>query len=395
MGAQQFPIPVNLPGVIEFNQQYDLIWLALQAITIGVPLAMVFSGWGARLCARIALMVGKQTWLTLPLLASAVVVLIALATLPVAWFLDIQLRAAWGREVPDTASWFAGRGVTLLAEVLACFALLWIPYRLIRRWPRAWWVVLALSLSVIIPALVTGEQVLVRPYTIDAKPYPEGPMRQKFEAILARCGAVGLPIDLVNGMENATVIGLGPTSRILIGDRVVDDFPSDQKPRQLSYTFAHELKHYLLGDNWLAFATVAAIIFGAAGTTYIGGHMIVGRYHKRIGFESLSDPASFPLLLALATMFVTFIGIPALHLVQQHAEQEADRFSIELNRDPGAMVAWMMIVSQSKRVNDYYPFYRLFRATHPSTADEVRLANRWRPWEQGRPGAYDDLCSTK
>lgn len=394
MSTPLFPIPANLPDVIAFNQQYDLIWLALQAIKIGVPLAIVFTGWGAGLRARIALMVGKRTWLTVPLLASAVLALIALATLPLAWLLDVQLRAAWGRAVPDSASWLAGRGLTLFAEALACFALLWIPYRLIRSWPRAWWVMLALSLSVIIPALVTAEQVLVRPYTIDAKPYPEGPMRQKFEAILARCGAAGLPIDLVKGMENATVIGLGPTSRILIGDRVVDDFPDDQKPRQLSYTFAHELKHYLLGDNWLAFATVAAIIFGVAGTTYIGGHAIVRRYHKRIAFDSLSDPASFPLMLAITTMFVTIIGIPALHLVQQYAEQEADRFSIEVNRDPGAMVAWMMIVSQ-RSVNEYYPFYRLYRATHPSTADEVRLANHWRPWQQGRPGAYDQLCSTK
>src|SRR3546814_234772 len=157
------------------------------------------------------------------------------------------------------------------------------------------------------PALVTGEQVFVRPYTVDATPYPAGPMRQKFEAILARCGVAGIPIELVKGMENATVIGLGPTSRILIGDRVVDDFPDDRKPRQLSYTFAHELKHYLLGDNWLAFATVAAIIFGATGTAHVGGRAITRRYSKRIGFDSLADPASFPLLLALALGFVTFI----------------------------------------------------------------------------------------
>lgn len=395
MDAHQFPVPVNLPGVIEFNQQHDWLWVAVQVIALGVPLIMLGTGLGARLRNRIDTMAGKQKWLTLPLFASAVLATIAVAVLPAAWLLEIHHPALWDRTVPDTGSWLAGRGIFLIVEIILCFALLWIPYRLIRRWPRAWWVVLALSLSVIIPAAVTGEQVLVRPYTTDARPYPEGPMRQKFEAILARCGVVGLPIDLVKGMENATVIGLGPTSRLLIGDRVVDDFPSDQKPRQLSYTFAHELKHYLLGDNWLAFATVAAIIFGAAGTTYIGGRAIVGRYHKRIGFDSLSDPASFPLMLALATMFVTFIGIPALHLVQQYAEQEADRFSIEVNRDARGMAAWMTIVSQSKRVNEYYPFYQLYRATHPSTADEIRLANSWRPWEQGRPGAYDDLCSTK
>lgn len=388
-----FPVPINAPGVIAFNHQQDLIWIALQVVAIGVPLLIVFSGWGARLRSRLAQMVGKRTWLILPLLASTTVTIIALAALPLAWFQDVQHRAIWGRAVPDTASWLAGRGVTLIAEILICFTLLSIGYRLIRRWPRAWWVMLALSLSIIVPAIVTGEQVFVRPYTTESVPYPAGPVRQKFEAMLARCGVSGTPIDLVKDMENATVIGLGTTSRILIGDRVVDDFPAELKPRQLSYTFAHELKHHVVGDNWLAFATVAAIIFGTAGAMYFGGRFIVGRYNKRIGFDSLADPASFPLLLALAAAFVTILGIPALNLVQQHAEQEADRFSIELNRDATGMAAWMMIVAQGNRLNEYYPFFRLYRATHPSTADEVRLANNWRPWEDGKPGKYDALCN--
>jgi Zn-dependent protease with chaperone function len=380
---------------VAFNQQQDLIWVVLQIMTIGIPMLIVFSGWSARLQTCLTQVAGKRDWLVLPMLASAVLTLIALATLPIAWFLDIQHRAAWGRTVPDTTSWLAERGVTLFAEVLVCFALLRIAYRLIRHWPRAWWAIMALSLSVIIPAVVTGEQVFVRPHTIDAQPYPAGPMRQKFEEILARCGVSGVPIDLVKGMDNATVIGLGSTSRILIGDQVVDDFPSDQKPRQLGYTFAHELKHHLFGDNWLAFAIVAAIIFGAAGTSYFGGRAIVGRYGKRIGINSLSDPASFPLLLALATAFITVFGIPTLNLVQQYAEREADRFSIEVNRDSGGMAAWMTIVSQSKSVNEYYPFYRLYRATHPSTAEEIRLANSWRPWENGGPGRYDALCKRR
>jgi len=393
MPAPIFLIPTNDPAVLAFNQQQDLIWVALQGITIAIPLLILFSGLGARLRSRLVQMAGKRTWLVLPSLASATLAVVAAATLPIAWFLDIQHRAAWGRTVPDTASWLVGRGAVLLVEVVLCFLFLWMAYGLIRRWPRAWWAALALSLSVVIPAVVTGEQVFVRPHTIEASPYPAGPMREKFEAILARCGASDLPIDLVKGMENATVIGLGSTSRVLIGDRVVDDFPNDQKPRQLSYTFAHELKHYLFGDNWLAFATVAAIIFGAAGTTYIGSRAIVSRYNRRIGFDSLSDPASFPLLVALAMAFVIVVGIPMLNLVQQHVEQEADRFSIEMNRDSGGMAAWMAIVSQSKSVNEFYPFYRLYRATHPSTADEIRLANSWQPWEQGKPGRYDDRCN--
>jgi STE24 endopeptidase len=34
------------------------------------------------------------------------------------------------------------------------------------------------------------------------------------------------------------------------------------------------------------------------------------------------------------------------------------------------------------------PIYTFFRASHPSLGDRVDFANRYRPWETGRPMRY-------
>jgi hypothetical protein len=44
------------------------------------------------------------------------------------------------------------------------------------------------------------------------------------------------------------------------------------------------------------------------------------------------------------------------------------------------------------KLNEYYWFYRIWRANHPSQADRVRLANTYRPWTGGGRVVYERVC---
>ena len=44
------------------------------------------------------------------------------------------------------------------------------------------------------------------------------------------------------------------------------------------------------------------------------------------------------------------------------------------------------------KLNEYYWFYRIWRANHPSQADRVRLANTYRPWDSGGRVVYEGVC---
>ncbi len=163
---------------------------------------------------------------------------------------------------------------------------------------------------------------------------------------------------------------------------------------ELVSTFGHELRHYM-HDNWLAIAVVAVICLAGALLVYIAGNAAIRLWGKRFGFTSLADPAALPLMLLILAFSWTFGGQLAFNALQRGFEYEADRFSLEMTRDnhtqAAAQARWAS--SGFPRVVDYYWFFEVFRANHPSDAERIRLANTWRPWETGQPGRYDAVCA--
>jgi STE24 endopeptidase len=41
------------------------------------------------------------------------------------------------------------------------------------------------------------------------------------------------------------------------------------------------------------------------------------------------------------------------------------------------------------------PFYTLWRSSHPSAAERIEFANRYRPWSDGGAGKYEHLFSSR
>ena len=115
------------------------------------------------------------------------------------------------------------------------------------------------------------------------------------------------------------------------------------------------------------------------------------RFDKPFGFSNLGDPASIPLGIFILSASWLLVGLPVFNAVQRHVELEADRFALELtheNRAQGLLQAHFA----TYKLNEYYWFYRIWRANHPSQADRVRLANSYRPWNSGGRLVYAGVC---
>jgi hypothetical protein len=85
------------------------------------------------------------------------------------------------------------------------------------------------------------------------------------------------------------------------------------------------------------------------------------------------------------------VGLPAFNAVQRHAELEADRFALELTHENRGEALLQAHYSKYK-LNEYYGFYRVWRANHPSQAERVRLANTYHPWDNGGALVYGHVC---
>ncbi len=381
------PLPVNTPAAVAFTHEGELIWAGLQLIPVALALLLLFTGLGARWRNALERLTGRRGYLAYVLFACSWLVLTWAATAPLHW-LDAARWVRWGADfTPHPGSWLAGQAATLAVMLALAAALLWVPRLLIARLPRLWWLALT---AIIVPLLTAGLvlfQVAVMPMTTRFEPLKDPALVADVQAMASRCG-LG-PVAVFVGGDDTTVVGLGPTSRILISRRALDA----ETPAQVRGVLAHELKHYRMGDNWLAIAVVGALILAGLFLVQVLGRAAIKRWSGRFGFTSLADPAALPLIALILTLAWALAGLPIFNAVQRHAELEADRFALELTRDNDAIASWQASVAKAPwRMVDYDWTFRIFFATHPSDVERIRLANSYRPWAEGKPGAYDRVC---
>jgi STE24 endopeptidase len=185
---------------------------------------------------------------------------------------------------------------------------------------------------------------------------------------------------------NAYVGGLLGTKRIVLWDTLLTKLDRDQ----VLVVMGHEMGHYVLGHIWTLLALLCALVFVTLYAVHLSLGFLIQRYSHRFGFVKPSDIASLPLLVLLFSVF-SLAGQPLALAYTRHIEREADRFGLEITRANHAMATAFTIL-QHENLEHPHPglFHVLWRSWHPSIAERIEFANRYRPWETGQPLTYAD-----
>lgn len=384
-------VPEPSPLAIRYYRSGNVLWGIGTLLGLLIPALLLFSGFSARL-RNLAKRIGRRWFLTVAVYALLFTVTTALLSLPLTYYEEYVRQHAYGLSNQSfgrwLGEWLKGVGVSGIGLSLV----LWIPYLLLRRSPKRWWLYAGL-LTMPIATLV----LVIAPLWVDPLFNHFGPMKDKaLEAqILALAGRAGISGSRVYQVDksadtkavNAYVTGFGATKRIVLWDTIV----AKLEPNQVLFVTAHEMGHFVL-RHMLAF------IFGATALTTVSlyaVHRLAGplitRFSRRFGFDSLVDIASFPLLLLLGGV-VSFITDPAALAFSRHQEHEADRFGLELTRDNrSAATTFVRLQEENLSVPRPGRLFTLWRGSHPSLGDRVDFANRYRPWETAGKLRYDHL----
>jgi Zn-dependent protease with chaperone function len=313
-------------------------------------------------------------------------------TLPLAYYAGFVRQHAYDLSNQTFSKWLGdsvkGLGVGIVAFVL--FA--WLPYLLIEKSPRRWWLYTGLA---VIPFLVLG--MLVAPIWIDPLFNDFGPMQdEELEAaILATAERAGIEGGRVFEVDksvdtnavNAYVTGFGGTQRIVLWDTIIAKLGRDE----LLFVMGHEMGHYALHHVvWgLLFGSLGALV--ALYLLYRTAGWCVARWGGRCGFGELHDFASLPLALLLLGLFGLVLTPPGLAF-SRFQEHEADRFALELTQDnhAGAMA---FVQLQGENLGNPRPglLSKIWRSTHPPLGERIDFCNDYRPWETGGPLRYAHL----
>jgi len=382
--AQTVAVPLAPPGVMAFMQERNWLWAAAQLLALAIPALFLFTGLSARLRKYCARRSGGRWFWTVALFAVLYFIIGAVFTVPFDYYRDyVTLRGVSDQTFPQ---WATGEGVSVFVKVVAAALFIWIPYALIAKSPRRWWLYATAALVPLVFLALIIMPVWIDPLTTTYRPLEDKTLYGEIENLAARCGVHNIPI--VVGGGDTTVIGLGPTNRIVLEQNLA----KHETPPQVRFTIGHELKHYVEGDNYKALAIIAFLLLAGFWLTDRVGRRAVARFPRSFGFSELADPASLPLIVLILTLFWLCV-LPFFNLFARHIEHEADRFGLELtheNQPMGEMFA--TFITRDHEAPDWDPFFLIFRATHPSNAERIRFANNYRPWAEGKPLAYSDVC---
>jgi STE24 endopeptidase len=248
-------------------------------------------------------------------------------------------------------------------------------YVFIRRSPGGWWLPAGVVFALLIIGLANVAPVLLLPLFYRVKPLDREVLRQRLIALAERAGARVLGayewgLGEKTKKANAALAGLGTTRRILVSDTMLADYSDEE----IEIVLAHELAHHVHGDIWKGIAFESALV--------VAGFFLAARALDAsaawLGLQGTADPAGLPLLL-LAAGAVSVVMVPAAYALSRSFERSADRFALELTRNPGAFVSAMRRLAAQNLAEDrpsraiQWLFY-----SHPPVAERIAAAQAFK-----------------
>jgi STE24 endopeptidase len=352
------------------------------------PALLLFTGLSARMRAW-AQRLGRRWYLTFALYCLVFGVLYYLASLPVSYYLGFVHPHHYDLSNQTLGKWFGDYVKGALVMMIIGLAVGWVPFLLIRRSPRRWWLYLGLLAVPFLCALLLIEPVWIAPLFHKFQPLQDKRLESKILGLAARSGIEGSRVYEANmsvdtKAMNAYVGGLLGTKRIVFWDTMLKALDEDE----LLFILGHEMGHYVLGHIISLIVVCSGLVLLFYYGAYLVAGRIIARFKTRFGFDAVSDFAALPLGVLLALVFA-LVGLPVLTAFSRCNEHEADRFGLELTRNNhAAAMAFVKLQQENLAIPRPGIIFELWLGSHPPLAERIDFCNRYRPWEAGQPARY-------
>jgi STE24 endopeptidase len=362
----------------------NLIWsIALLVLILATGFSATLRAWSQR--------IGRRWFFTLVVYWVLFNLITTAADLPRAYYEEFVRQHAYGLSNQTLSKWWTD---TLKSFAVSCIVgslVLWVPYLLLRKSPRRWWLYTGLAM---IPFIVVGNLVApiwIAPLFNKFEPMRDKALEAQILSMADRAGIEGSRVFEVNKSVdtktlNAYVAGMFGTKRIVLWDTIIKRMTD----RELLFVMGHEMGHYVLGHIWYGVAFSSLLIIASLYAAYRTSGAVLARWGPRFGFTTLADVASLPLLLLLVSVF-SLIVTPLSLAFTRHVEHEADRFGLEITRTSHSAGTAFVKLQEDALANPRPGLlFKLWREGHPPLGERIDFVNEYHPWRAGQPLAYGD-----
>lgn len=384
------PVPEASEKAMRYYRSGNALWVINAVWGFALPAFLLFTGFSARMrdWARAA---GRKWLFTVAIYVAIFTVVTFILEFPLAFYQGFVRPHAYELSNQSLGKWLGDslKGLALSVTFFAMF--LWIPYLLLKKSPRRWWLYSGLAAVPVLIFTILVSPIWVAPLFNDFGPMKDKTLEARILDLAHRAGIEGGNVYEVNMSVDtkqlgAYVTGVLNTKRIVLYDNIIEKMNDDE----LLFVVGHESGHYVLGHVFRWLVVLSAVVIGALWLAHRLSEGLIRRHGKRFGFDRLSDVASLPLILLLFHLFLLVIT-PAVFTFGRYMEREADRFGLEITQNNHA-AANAFVKLQHENLGNPRPglLYKLWRASHPTLGERIDFANSYRPWETGEPLVYGD-----
>jgi STE24 endopeptidase len=366
---------VNEDKATRYHRHKRRMNLIAVAWTATLLLWSLVGGWIGALAAWASGASGVPTaWTAVVVVVVVLSVAHELGALPIRYYDGFILERRYGLSNERAGVWLSMELKSFLLGGLLSVVAVTALYACIRAMPSVWWVPAGVLFVVVYVLLGGLAPVLLLPAFYRVTPLARAPLADRLRDLAGRAGAEGVGVyewhlGARTRKANALLAGLGSSRRVLVSDTMLDACSDDE----VATVLAHELAHHRYADIWKGLAADAVVVM--LGLFAAGRVLAAPPAWTRVGAPD--DVAGLPLvLLVVGAMWCA--ARPAVNALSRFYERRADRFALELTRNPDAFVSLVrrlaaqnLAEEQPSKVVEWC-FY-----SHPSTASRIAAARRF------------------
>ena len=282
------PVPEPTEKAMRYYRSGNVLWWVNLAWGLAIPLVILFSGFSARM-RDWAAAIGRKWYFTF----AAFIVIFSLVSfvidLPLSYYQGFVRQHAYDLSNQTFAKWIGdslkGLGIGILISAL--FG--WVPYLLIQKSPRRWWLYSGLLILPFIFFINLIGPIWIAPQFNDFGPMKDTELEAQILSLAERSGIEGSRVFEVNKSVdteavNAYVTGFLNTKRIVLWDTILAKLDSDE----VLFVMAHEMGHYVLRHVVKMTFLISGLVLAGLYLVYRTSGALIARYRDHF-YEQLLD----------------------------------------------------------------------------------------------------------
>ncbi|WP_026677087.1 M48 family metallopeptidase [Fictibacillus gelatini] len=275
-------------------------------------------------------------------------------------------------SVQSFSGWMKDGLISFWVDYLFTVLTVLVIFFFIRKSKRRWWFYAWLVSIPFTIFLYFIQPVVIDPLYNDFYPLKDKVLKERILALADRADIPASNVYEVNMSEktnslNAYVNGIGSNLRIVLWDTTLKQLSENQ----VLFVMAHEMGHYVM--HHLYWNLLIAFIESFIGL-FLGNKLYqwaVNRWGDRWGIKGVEDIAGLPVLLLIFAL-LSFAVSPVESAISRKVEYDADKYAIEMTKDPKAAVGAFqkLTISGLSEVNPP-KLVKFFLYDHPTMLDRI------------------------